>query len=288
MKIISMIRKIPWDSLDTMLDQLSGSNAGTIPKICHHGPREIRSGARKLKGAPKELAAFQARTYHDRTRGGIYIGGWGSWQRILVDHPEIRFLANVYDQMDNEICAFVRQIGADDSLTVRSFSIRDRDSRAPAKSSYIIYDDLPSEENVRPLVGFLKEWQAAGFPSLLTCCSAGLFRSPVTALAAHGMTTGDPTVSAIRMVMSGIFGHSHLDSNWEIARIADPMLGFGGRLHAAALNVQRATIERNRLLGEDATPGELLERLQEIFANPWDEEQALEYNKRHGQFSKSC
>ena len=278
-----MIRKNPWNSLETMLDRLSGSNSGTIPKICQYTPKQIWTGSRKLKGVPKKLTAFHTRTYYDGTRDGIYISDSISWVQILKDHPEIRFLVNLYDPIDNEIRAFVRQIRADDSLTVRSFSIRDRDSRAPVDPIFITsYDDLPSEENVRPLVGFLKEWQAAGFPSLLTCCSAGRFRSTATALAAHSMITGDPEVSAIRMVMAGSSGYSILDSNWEIARIADPMLDFGGRLYTTALNVQRATAERNRLVKERTTPGELLDRLQDIFANPWNEEQALEYNKKHG------
>ena len=91
------------------------------------------------------------------------------------------------------------------------------------------------------------------------------------------MLTGDPGVSAIRLVIAVT---RKIDSNWEIARIADSMLGFDGNLHSAALNVQRAFEERNRLLREGTTPGELFERMQEIFANPWDEEQALAYNKK--------
>ncbi|MDE2738790.1 MAG: hypothetical protein OXH47_04615 [Paracoccaceae bacterium] len=75
-------------------------------------------------------------------------------------------------------------------------------------------------------------------------------------------------------------GNSKIDSNWEIARFADSMLGFDGKLHSAALNIQRAFRERNHLLLEGTTPRELLDRLQDIFNNPWNEEQALADNKK--------
>lgn len=84
--------------------------------------------------------------------------------------------------------------------------------------------------------------------------------------------TGDPGISAIRLVIAGIH---KIDSNWEIARIADSMLGFKGKLQSATLNVQRAFEEHKRLVENGTTPEELLDRLQEIFANPWNEEQTL-------------
>jgi len=275
-----MSNENPWDSLDNMLDKLSCNDARNVPKICHHYPRRSSINFDENESMLKELYDFQVRTYDDRTRTGIYIEGNLYWGPILEDHPEIRYLAYLNKEIDDEVLTAIRSIRADDTLIFRGFSIRDRDSRAP-ESSYYFLDDLPSEENVRPIVNYLKEWHSAGAPSLLTCCSAGMFRSTVTALVAHSMITGNPMASAIRLVMAGN-PFCGIDSNWEIARIADPMLGFDGLLHAATLNVQRASIERSRLLKEGTTLEELLNRLEKIFANPWEEEQVLEYHKNHG------
>ncbi|MXZ49180.1 MAG: hypothetical protein F4073_04435 [Rhodobacteraceae bacterium] len=209
-----------------------------------------------------------------RTKPGIYVAGGGSWEYILKAHPEIRFFALVDWHLSGEELEAVHALQGKKPLTVRTFEIDDWDNREAQKRYH-----APSEENVRPLVDFLNEWHAAGSPSFLIRCAAGQYRSAATALAAHSMMTGDPKISAIHLVMAGNAGINDIDSNWEIARIADSMLGFDGRLHLAALNVQRAVRERNCLLLDGTTSGEQLDRLQDIFENPWNEEETLAYDK---------
>ncbi|MCY4307120.1 MAG: hypothetical protein OXC57_02475 [Rhodobacteraceae bacterium] len=264
----------PWPSheVEALLDRINPTDVGVVPKFCHHVPGYDRNWMRPDRQAvQKILLPFHEKLYGDLTRPGIHVAAGGSWEYILEDHPEIRFFTLVGWHLYGDDLEAVHALQGEKPLTVRTFEIEDWDNREEQKEYH-----APSEENVRPLVDFLNEWQAAGSPSFLIRCAAGQYRSAATALAAHSMMTGDPRVSAIHLIIAGI---DKIDSNWEIARIADPMLGFGGRLHAAALNVQRAYHERNRLLLEGTTPGELLERLQYIFENPWNEEQALAYHK---------
>ncbi|MXZ49178.1 MAG: hypothetical protein F4073_04445 [Rhodobacteraceae bacterium] len=270
-----MTRKNPWNTLDNMLNQLGGNDAGTIPKICHHYPDRYR--LLPAKGSEGDMEAFHARSYDDRILTGIYIVGDLSREQVLGDHPEIRFLAYINMELDDEVRSAIRSIRADNTLMSRGFFIRDWDRRAPNQSPR--GPGLPSVENILPLVDYLREWKEAGAPSLMTCCSAGIYRSGVTALTAHSMLTRDPMVSAIRLVLAG---KDALDSNWEIARIADPMLGFDGQLHAAAVNVTRARREMRKMVMKGTTPGELLDQLLNIFRYPLDEDQALEDIKSKG------
>ncbi|MYF54765.1 hypothetical protein F4225_03140 [Candidatus Poribacteria bacterium] len=265
----------PWPALEVeaLLDRINPTDVGVVPKFCHHVPGYDFDWVRPdRKAVQKILLPFHEKLYGDRARPGIYVAGGGSSEYILKDHPEIRFFTLVGWHLYDDDLEAVHALQGEKPLTVRTFEIEDWDNREEQRKFH-----APSEENVRPLVDFLNEWHAAGSPSFLIRCAAGQYRSAATALAAHSMMTGDPKVSAIHLVLAG---NGKIDSNWEIARFADPMLGFDGKLQSAALNIQRAFEERNRLLLEGTTPRELLDRLQDIFNNPWNGEQALAYDKK--------
>ncbi|MXZ50298.1 MAG: hypothetical protein F4073_06065 [Rhodobacteraceae bacterium] len=257
-----MYKENPWITIHSLLDQLTNENTDPIHRICQPLPDFDRINLGEIE------AEFYSETYHDLSRPCIYVGGKFTWEQTLIDHPEIRFFTYVGLELEDEDFKTINTIRGKNSLTAKGFRIGDWDQRAAPDPN------PPSEVNVEPVVEYLKGWLADGAPSILIRCAAGHYRSAATALAAHSMISGNPSISAIRLVLAG---YVKIDSNWEIARIADSMLGFKGNLYSAALNVQRAFAERNRLLLKGTTPEELIYKLKDIFDNPWDQEQALAY-----------
>ncbi len=260
-----MYKENPWITIHSLLDQLTNENTDPSHRICQPLPDFDRINLGEIE------AEFYSKTYHDLSRPCIYVGGKFTWEQTLIDHPEIRFFTYVGLELEDEDFKTINTIRGKNSLTAKGFRIGDWDQRAAPDPN------PPSEANVEPVVEYLKGWLADGAPSILIRCAAGHYRSAATALAAHSMITGNPSISAIRLVLAG---YVKIDSNWEIARIADSMLGFKGNLYSAALNVQRAFAERNRLLLKGTTPEELIYKLKDIFDNPWDQEQALAMRPR--------
>ncbi len=257
-----------WSQLDELLYEKYITErkveVSAIPKICHHAPTSEDLSDKQVTGLERHRREFCLQSYVDQETPGIYVCGFRSRRQVLVDHPEIRFFACVGFNLDEKDELFP-DLQGNDRLIARGFEIIDYDRR----SSWGLH--APDEENVRPIVDFLQEWHASGAPSFLIHCAAGQYRSAATALAAHSLITRDPKVSATRMVMAE---WGHIDSNWEIARLTDAMLGFEGNLHSAAVNVQRAVAERERLLKDESDLEKVLDKIMDIFHNPWDEEKA--------------
>ncbi len=258
-----------WQQLEFLLNQKLNpekrNNTGIIHKICHHVPTQGYPDHQKPRGLEKIRRDICLKAYEDRETPGIYVGGVETWEDILRDHPEIRYFAYVGHEINERDLGIIQKIRGDNPLTARGFEISDWDRRAAST------DNHPSEENVRPVVDYLQEWYDAGTPPCLIRCAQGLYRSGVTVLAAHSMITGDPRVSATRLVLAD---WGTIDSNWEIARIADPMLGFDGQLHSTAVNVQRAVGELGEMLMNNSSLEEVVDSIITIFHNPWDEEKA--------------
>ncbi|MCY3673729.1 MAG: hypothetical protein OXH65_11935 [Paracoccaceae bacterium] len=80
-----------------------------------------------------------------------YVAGSDAWKYILEDHPEIRFLASVCYPLDEGDLETINAIRGDNPLRSHGFDIDDWDKRADPVFN------LPSEENVQPIVDFLRE-----------------------------------------------------------------------------------------------------------------------------------
>ncbi|MDE2759884.1 MAG: hypothetical protein OXH90_06235 [Paracoccaceae bacterium] len=269
-----MVNKTDWSHLDKLLYQkcnLEQSDNGRIfPKICHHAPNKGYPLHYPVEGPEKYRRKFCLKAYEDQKAPGIYIGSMHSRVDILRDHPEIRFFASVGYELDEKDFEMIHDIRGDEPIIARGFEMTDWDRRV--KDSF--RSKKPTEDNVSKIIDYLKEWRDAGAPSFLIHCAAGQYRSVVTSLIAHSMITRAPIVSGTRVVMAG---WGKIDSNWEIARVADQVIGFNGKLHSTAVNIQRAEKERNQLLSKGASLEEVLDAIMDIFLNPWDEEQAATY-----------
>ncbi len=269
-----MVNKTDWSHLDNLLYQkcnLEQSDNGRIfPKICHHAPNKGYPLHHPVEGPERHRREFCQRAYEDRKSTGIYIGSMDSRIDILRDHPEICFFASVGYELDEKDFEMIHDICGDEPIIARGFEMTDWDRRV--KDSFRF--KKPTEDNVSQIIDYLQEWIDAGAPSFLIHCAAGQYRSAATALLAHSMITREPTVSGTRLVMAG---WGKIDSNWEIARVADQIIGFDGKLQSTAVNIQRAEKERNQLLLNDAGLEEVLDAIMDIFHNPWDEEKAASY-----------
>ena len=162
----------PWpaNEVEALLDRINPKDVGVIPKFCHHVPGYDHNWVRReLQAVLKILFPFHEKLYGDLTRPGIHVAGGGSWGYILEDHPEIDFFAWVYRDLKEKDLEDIRSIRGEAPLTTRDFSMEDWDPREAYRPYNNLYKpvDAPSEENVRPLVDFLKEWHAAGSPSFL-------------------------------------------------------------------------------------------------------------------------
>ncbi|MDE2759225.1 MAG: hypothetical protein OXH90_02850 [Paracoccaceae bacterium] len=142
-------------SLDTMLDQLGGRDAGKVPKICHRVPGLRCYLPSVYSWSQKDMVSFHAGVYEDRNRSGIYVAGSNNWQYILEDHPEIHYFASVGNPIDEGELKVIEAIRGNNHMTTHEFLIDDWNRRTDMTF------DPPSEENVRPLVSLLKEWHAA-------------------------------------------------------------------------------------------------------------------------------
>lgn len=262
-----------------IIDRLrTKSNTSSKPfthKICHHIPgEEVTYGNPDLYqegGLKMKLKQFLDETYKDQASPGLYITGVQLWPQILKDHPEIQYYASIGSEIDDKEQAELNEKQTFAPGTAEGFSIKDWDQRAAYGSN------VPSEENVQPIVDYLKKWYEKGTPSMLVRCAQGQYRSAVIALAAHSMISGNPAISATLLVLAG---RGKIDSNWEIARIADPMLGFDGKLYSAALNIQRAKDKRDGLIRSEASLEVILDDLLALFLEPWDFDQACSYDKK--------
>ncbi|MCY4186127.1 MAG: hypothetical protein OXD45_12535 [Rhodobacteraceae bacterium] len=269
-----MENKTDWSHLDKLLYQkynLEQSDRGRIfPKICHHSPSKGYPLHHPVEGPERYRREFCLRAYEDQKAPGIYIGSMDSRADILRDHPEIRFFASVGYELDEKDFEMIHDIRGNEPIIARGFEMTDWDRRVEDDFRY----KKPTGEKVGQIIDYLQEWIEVGAPSFLIHCAAGQYRSAATALLAHSKITREPAVSGTRLVMAG---WGKIDSNWEIARVADQMIGFDGKLHSTAVNIQRAEKERNQLLSKGAGLEEVLDAIMDIFHNPWDEEQAATY-----------
>ena len=269
-----MVNKNDWSHLDKLLYQkcnLEQGDTGRIfPKICHHAPNKGYPLHRPAEGPERCRRKFCLKAYEDQKAPGIYIGSRHSRVDILRDHPEIRFFASVGYELDETDFEMIHDVRGAEPIIARGFEMTDWDRRVQDDFRY----KKPTEDNVSQIIDFLREWMEAGAPSILIHCTAGQYRSAATALLAHSLITMEPTVSGTRLVMAG---WGKIDSNWEIARVADRLIGFDGKLHSTAVNIQRAEKERNQLLSKGAGLEEVLDAIRDIFQNPWDGEQAAHY-----------
>ena len=239
-------------------------------KICHHAPKEEDFIDSQYEWK-KKFKQFLDEVYKDRTVPGLYVTDLNYWPQILEEHPEIEYYASLQRKIEGEEQTQLNEIRDFAPGAAEGFAISDWDQRAASSSN------PPSEENVKPIVDYLKKWYENGTPSMLVRCAQGQYRSAVTALAAHSMISGNPAVSGILLVLSE---RTIIDSNWEIARIADPMLGFDGKLYSAALNVQRATSKRRDLTRSGASMDVIIDELLTLFHEPWDFDKARAYDKK--------
>ncbi len=201
-------------------------------------PEEIAEGDR--------IAAEIERLYAD-TSPAIYICAMNEVVEVLEEHPEIRFLASVVQvDMDEEWEAF--RAAGQSGLRMHHARIDDDDQRSDGRGAH-----SPDADNVGGLIAFFRQWMDSAKdgppPSMLIHCMQGKYRSGAAALIAHSMLTGDPLLSARALVDSG----RRANANWEMARHADALLGFGGALHRAAVNVPRAVAIRHRPGGGPAS-----------------------------------
>lgn len=217
-------------------------------RIIHHRP-DCRSLREAETDAEKAHFRRINAEYRDASRPAIHVCGTDDVIPVLTDHPRIRFLANLF-RRDGEEAGF-REAGHPD-LRIGFFPIGDIDQRA-----YGLGNNPPSEENVKPLIGFLKEWIDAGNgaerPSLMVRCSQGQYRSAAAGLIARTMLTGDPLESAHALVEAD----RGIDCNWEIARHADRLLGLDGTLHRAAVNTEEALARRRHMLNLNLSDSEI-------------------------------
>lgn len=204
-------------------------------RLLHHPP--ARRWIRRLMPIPQ--------------RPAIYICGIDEVPEVLASHREIRFLASIVQIGMEEDFAKFRAAGHP-GLRLHHLQVDDVDQRSAGRGR------LADADTVGALIAFFREWmdaaQGGGPPSLLVHCMQGKYRSGAAALIAHSMLTGDPLRSARALVECG--WETGIDANWEIARHADDLLGFGGALHRAAINIERAVRVRDRQTGE-LPPGEV-------------------------------
>lgn len=197
-------------------------------RVLHHCPN--RNPNRKIKLTEAEWSSPEPT---------IYIGGAQEVEQILTDHPEISFVATLDDRDGTEPEDLCRAMGS--KPRYQKFPIRDWDFRAAGG----YHKDIPSKENVEPVLTYLNEWVAAGCPSILIHCAQGHYRSTTVGLLAHTLATGgDPERSATVLREAGV-----TDTNWEIARFIDQLGNFNDAFIRAArsLSPKSDAIERESL-----------------------------------------
>ena len=96
---------------------------------------------------------------------------------------------------------------------------------------------LADADHVRELIGFLRTWR--GDSPLLVHCFAGVSRSTAAALIAHVLHTNDPLRSAAALRAAAPYAWP----NRRIVKLADALLGFGGKLDAARESMGEALFE---------------------------------------------
>jgi len=186
----------------------------------------------------------QVKDAYKKANPAIFVCGYWDVEYILHDHPEISTAISV-ETSDREGSDAFKLLTENRNHYI--CKVDDVDERAN-RGWY-----PPSEENMSPLLDYLKEWVSRrtdnNLPeSLLVHCAAGQYRSPATALTAHMLYSGDPIFSATELVMNSPAGNNNLSANWEISRIMDDMLRLGGVFLSAAKNIPSAKIKRDEML----------------------------------------